>query len=326
MTMQGLVTVFGGSGFIGRYVVRALAKRGWRVRVAVREPHIAPELKVMGDVGQVELVQANVRNLPSIERALDGAVAVVNLVGVLYEVGNQKFQSVHAEAPGIIAAAARARGITQFVQVSAIGADAASPSRYARTKAAGEQAVLSVLKSATIVRPSVAFGPEDDFFNRFAGMAAMAPALPLIGGGHTKFQPVYAGDIAAAIAAILETPGSAGRTYELGGPGVYTFRQILEMILKETLRRRALVPLSFGMARLIGIGGDIAAWTGMIKPPLTTDQVENLRADNTVSPRAKGLADLGVVPTAVEAVIPTYLWRFRKGGQFAVAEAANALN
>ena len=322
--MQGLATVFGGSGFIGRYVVRALAKQGWRVRVAVRNPHLAPELKVMGDVGQIELMQANLRMADSVDRALEGASACVNLVGVLYESGRQRFDSLHAEGAGTVAAAAARRGIARYVQVSAIGAAEDSPSRYGRTKAAGEAAVRAALPSATIIRPSVVFGPEDDFFNRFAAMAAMSPALPLIGGGHTRFQPVYAGDVAAAVAAALEDPASAGQAYELGGPAIYSFQRLMELILKETHRKRMLVPVPFGIASLLGIGGDMAAWTGLIAPPLTTDQVESLKRDNVVATGALGLADLGVTPTAVEASIPTYLWRFRNGGQFAEAMGARA--
>jgi uncharacterized protein YbjT (DUF2867 family) len=321
--MQGLVTVFGGSGFIGRYVVRALAADGWRVRVATRRPFRNPELTVMGAVGQVELAQANVRMPASVERALDGAEACVNLVGALYETGPQRFQSLHAMAAGTVAKAAAARGIERLVHISALGADAESPSKYARTKAMGEAAVREAVPGAVILRPSVVFGPEDQFFNRFAGMAAMSPVLPLIGGGHTKFQPVYAGDVGAAVAKALDLPAARGKTFELGGPGVYSFKTILEMILKETHRKRALLPLPFPVASLIGKGGDLVALTPF-PPPLTSDQVLQLQKDNVVSPGAPGLADLGIVPTAVEGMISTYLWRFRKGGQFAQPETANA--
>jgi NADH dehydrogenase len=321
--MQGLVTVFGGSGFIGRYAVRALARAGWRVRVAIRRPHLAPELRVMGDVGQIELMQANVRVPSSVERALDGAVAAVNLVGALYEHGPQRFMSLHAMAPKTIATAAAKAGLTKVVHVSAIGADPTSASKYARTKAAGEEALSDAFPAATILRPSIVFGPEDDFFNRFAGMAAMSPALPLIGGGHTRFQPVYAGDVGGAIAAALEEASAPGRTYELGGPGVYTFRQLMEIVLKETLRRRPLLPIPFGVARLLGIGGDIAGALPF-PPPITSDQVELLKTDNVAEHGLPGLAELGVEPTALEAILPTYMWPYRKGGQFAQPEAQNA--
>ena len=321
--MQGLVTVFGGTGFVGRYTVRALAKAGWRIRVATRRPTLAPELRVMGDVGQIELVQANVRVASSVGRALDGAVACINLVGALREQGPQRFMSLHGMGPRTIAEACATRGIERFIHVSAIGADAHSGSKYARTKAEGEAAAREKLASTTLVRPSVVFGPEDDFFNKFAGLAAMAPVLPLIGGGHTLFQPVYAGDVGAAVSAILADKSAPGRTYELGGPGVYSFTQILQLVLKETCRSRWLVPIPFSVANLLGIAGDIAGVLPFA-PPITSDQVELLKHDNVVAAGAAGLADLGVTPTALEAVLPTYLWRFRKGGQFAQPEAQNA--
>jgi NADH dehydrogenase len=324
MAMQGLVTVFGGSGFIGRYAVRALAKQGWRIRVAVREPHLAPELKVMGDVGQIELVQANVRHEASVRTALVGAKACVNLVGVLYEAGRQSFEAVHANAPGLIATAAAAAGATQFVQVSAIGADAGSSAGYARTKAAGEAAVRAAFPSAVVLRPSVVFGPEDGFFNRFGAMAAMSPVLPLIGGGATKFQPVYVGDVGAAIVAALSQETAAGRTFELGGPGVYSFKALMELLCRETMHRRLLLPIPFPVASLLGKVGDLQARVLPIPPQVTSDQVELLKSDNVANPALPGLADLGVSATAVDAVIPTYLWRFRRGGQFAQPEAANA--
>jgi len=311
--MQGLVTVFGGSGFVGRYAVRALAKQGWRIRVAVREPHLAPELKVMGDVGQVELVQANVRHEASVRAALVGAQACVNLVGVLYEAGRQSFEAVHATAPGLIATAAAAAGATQFVQVG-----------YARTKAAGEAAVRAAFPSAVVLRPSVVFGPEDGFFNRFGAMAAMSPVLPLIGGGETKFQPVYVGDVGAAIVAALSQDTAAGRTFELGGPGVYSFKALMELVCRETMHNRLLLPIPFPVASLLGKIGDLQAKVLPIPPQVTSDQVELLKSDNVANPSLPGLADLGVPATAVDAVIPTYLWRFRPGGQFAQPEAGNA--
>jgi NADH dehydrogenase len=317
--MQGLVTIFGGSGFLGAQAVRALAKRGLRLRVAVRNPGRAYRLRMLGDVGQIQVVQANVRNPASVARALQGAEACVNLVGLLYETGRQKFQSVHAMGARNIAEAARAEGVRRLVQVSAIGADADSPSKYARTKALGEAATREVLPGAVILRPSIVFGPEDDFFNRFGAMAALSPILPLIGGGATRFQPVFVGDVAAAVASTVLDPATEGRTYELGGPGVYSFRDLMRLIARETGRRPLLAPVPFPMANLIGIGGDLVA--GLIPPPLTTDQVALLRADNVVAPGAAGLAELGLEPTALEAILPTYLFRYRKGGQYAEAVA-----
>jgi NADH dehydrogenase len=321
--MQGLVTVFGGTGFIGRYVVRALARSGWRIRGATRRPHLAPERRVMGDVGQIELMQANVRAPSSVERALDHAAACVNLVGALYEHGPQRFDALHAVAPGTIAEAAARLGVGRLVHVSAIGADPASASRYARTKAEGEAAVHAALPAAAVVRPSIVFGPEDDFFNRFAGMAAIGPAVPLIGGGATRFQPVYAGDVGAAVAAILADASAAGRTYELGGPGVYSFRQLMEIMLKEIRRRRWLLPIPFGLAKAMGVAGDLMSLSPFA-PPITSDQVELLKRDNVAEHGLPGLAELGVSPTALEAVLPTYLWRFRRDGQFVQPEAHNA--
>lgn len=322
--MQGLVTVFGGSGFVGRYAVRSLARSGWRIRVAMRRPHLAPELRVMGDVGQIELVQANVRHAESVAAALDGAEACVNLVGILSESGSQQFAPLQAEAPGMIARAAAAAGATRFVQVSAIGADASSTSEYARTKAAGEAGVLAAFSTAAILRPSIVFGPEDDFFNRFGQMASFLPALPLIGGGKTRFQPVYAGDVGEAVAACVADAALGGRVYELGGPAAYSFRQLMEILLRETGRHPALVPLPFSVARLMGMAFEIPAKVLPIVPPITRDQVELLKSDNVPAPGLPGLAALGVTPTALEAVLPTYLWKFRKGGQYAKPETANA--
>ncbi|MDP3660442.1 complex I NDUFA9 subunit family protein [Phenylobacterium sp.] len=311
--MQNLVTVFGGSGFVGSQVVRALAKRGWRIRVAVRQPNLAYEMRLNGDVGQIDIAQANVRNEASVRRALEGASACVNLVGVLYEGGRQGFQALHVMGARTIAAAARDEGVQQFVQMSALGADPASAAKYARTKAEGEAAVRELLPRAVVLRPSVVFGPEDDFFNRFAAMAQISPALPLIGGGHTRFQPVFVGDVAQAVAAVLADPDCAGRTYELGGPAVYTFRQLMELVLAETGLRRFLAPLPFPVA---GILGKLAGLLP-VKPPITADQVEMLRTDNVPSGHAPGLADLGITPTSAESMIGSYLYRYRRGGQFA---------
>jgi NADH dehydrogenase len=320
--MQGLVTVFGGSGFVGAQVVRALAKKGLRVRVAVRNPGRGYRLRMLGDVGQIEVVQANIRNPASVARALDGAQACVNLVGVLYEAGRQKFQSIHGMGARNLAEAAAAQGIDTFIQVSAIGADANSPAKYARTKAMGEAAVREILPSAVILRPSIVFGPEDDFFNRFGAMATLSPVLPLIGGGTSLFQPVFVGDVGAAVASAVMDPGTAGRTYELGGPGVYSFKALMQLLSRQIDRRPLLVPVPFPIASLIGLAGDLVS--GLIAPPLTRDQVDLLRADNVVSPGAAGLVDLGIEPTALEAILPTYLYRYRKGGQYAEAVARGA--
>jgi NADH dehydrogenase len=254
---------------------------------------------------------------------MQGAEACVNAVAVLYETGRQRFEALHVAGARTVAEAARAEGVERFVHISALGASAASPSLYARTKAAGEAAVRAVIPTATVLRPSVIFGPEDQFFNRFAAMAAVSPALPLIGGGLTKFQPVFVADVAAAVAQAVADPGTAGRDYELGGPGVYSFKALMEIMLEVIGRRRVLVPIPFPLARLLGQAGDLIAVTPFA-PPITADQVELLKADNVTTPGAPGLADLGVRPNALEPIIPTYLYRYRKGGQYAqeVAEEA----
>jgi len=315
--MQGLVTVFGGSGFVGGQVVRALAKAGHRVRVAVRNPNLAYRMRMLGDVGQIEVVQANVRNAPSVARAVDGAEAVVNLVGVLWENGRQKFQTLHVMGAKTVAEQAKAAGVKRLVQVSAIGADVKSSSKYQRTKAEGEAAVRAAFPGAVVIRPSIVFGAEDKFFNKFGQMAALFPALPLIGGGETKFQPVYVGDVAAVIAKAVASPAAEGLTYELGGPAVYSFKELMELILVETGRNRVLAPIPFFAAGLIGKVGDLSP----INPPLTSDQVESLKSDNVADKGLPGLAEAGVVPTAVEAVVPSYLYRYRKGGQYAEVPA-----
>jgi len=313
--MTGLVTVFGGSGFLGRHVVRALAKRGWRVRAAVRRPDLAGHLQPMGGVGQIMAVQANLRYPDSVMRAVEGADAVVNLVGILFEGGRQSFDQVQAEGPGVIAMAAKQAGTDRLVHVSAIGADNESPAAYARTKAAGEAAVLREMPSAVILRPSIVFGPEDNFFNQFAALARLLPALPLIGGGETKFQPVFVGDVAEAVALAVEGKAKPGAIYELGGPSVKSFRQILEYILAETGRNRALIPIPFPIAELQG------RLLGMLpKPLLTYDQVLMLKSDNVVSAAAiaegRTLEGLGIAASSVEAIVPSYLYRFRAAGQF----------
>ena len=321
--MQGLVSVFGGSGFVGSQIVRALAKQGARVRVAVRNPGRAYRLPMLGDVGQIEIVQANIRDAASVQRAMDGAEACVNAVAVLYESGRQKFSALHVDGARSVATAAAAAGIERFVQISAIGADADSPSRYAQTKAAGEAAVREVIPTATILRPSVVFGAADQFFNRFAQMAMISPALPLIGGGHTRFQPVFVSDVAAAAAMCVASADTAGRTYELGGPSVRNFRELMQLMLAQIEQSRLLVSVPFRIARLLGIGGDLVAATGLIAPPITSDQVELLRADNVVADGALGLADLGVAARAMEPILPTYLYRYRKGGQYAEMSRAS---
>ena len=306
-----LVTVFGGSGFLGRYTVRALARAGHRIRVAVRRPHLANFLVPIGHVGQIQIVRADVGDGDSVARALRGADAAVNLVGILYESGRQKFQGLHADAAETVAQTARREGLGALVHVSAIGADPNSAAVYARTKAEGEARVRDAWPVAAILRPSVVFGPEDQFFNRFAGLARISPALPLIGGGRTKFQPVYVVDVASAILRCVADPATAGRTYELGGPRVYSFRELMQLVVAETNRRRLLVPVPWNVAMLK------AAFLGLLpKPMLTRDQVRLLHHDNVVAPDALTFADLGIAPEPAEAIIPSYLWRFRREGQF----------
>lgn len=311
-----LVTVFGGSGFLGRNVIRALAKRDYRIRVGVRRPELAGHLQPLGKVGQIHAVQANLRYPTSVQAAARGASVIVNLVGILSEGGAQTFNAVMAKGAETVARAASEIG-ARMVHVSAIGADANSASRYASAKAAGEAAVLAAAPSATIMRPSVVFGPEDHFTNRFAGLARISPMLPLIGGGLTKMQPVYVGDIATAIADAVDGKTRPGATYELGGPEVMTMREIIEAILRITQRDRMLVSLPFPLARLQSYFLQFAP--GDLK--LTPDQVEMLRSDNVVSDAAKAagltLEGLGIAPDSLEAIAPTYLWRFRKTGQFA---------
>jgi len=311
-----LVTVFGGSGFLGRHVVRALAKRDYRIRVAVRRPELAGHLQPLGRVGQIHAVQANLRYPASVEAAMRDSHAAINLVGILAEGGPQTFDAVQGAGAGAVAKAAAATGAT-VVHVSAIGADEHSLARYARAKAAGEKAVLEAVPSASILRPSVVFGPEDQFTNRFAALARMSPALPLIGGGLTRLQPVYVGDVATAVADAVDGKTRPGAVYELGGPEVLTMREIMEIILAVTERRRMLMPLPFGLAKLQALFLQFAP--GDFK--LTPDQVALLRSDNVVSDTAKAagltLEGLGITADSMEAIVPQYLWRFRKTGQFA---------
>ena len=316
--MQGLVTVFGGSGFIGAQVVRALAKRGLRVRIAVRRPGVAYRVRTLGDVGQIELVQANLRNPASIGRALDGAEACINLVGILYEHSRQRFQTLHTKGAEEGASACVARGITNLVQMSALGADPESASRYARTKGLGEQAVRALAPSAVIIRPSVVFGIDDSLFNRFAGLASLLPVIPLPGGGTTKFQPVFVGDLAAAIANAVTDRSAAGKTFEIGGPKVYSYRELMELTLAEIHKSRFLLPLPWPAASLLGSLAELPTKFLPMAPVLTSDQVIQLQSDAVPAPGAPGLKALGVLsPTAVEGILPGYMYRFRKGGQFA---------
>ena len=309
-----VVTVFGGSGFVGRHLVRALARRGWRVKVAVRRPERAFHLQPLGAVGQIVAVQANLRFPASIERALAGASAVVNLTGILAESGAQRFDAIHRDGARAVAEAAAAAGIERFVHMSALGAALESDSLYARSKFAGEKAVAAVLPQASIIRPSIQFGPEDGFFNRFASIARMSPVVPLI-GANIRFQPVFVGDVASAIAACVDGEVAAGRIYELGGAEIRTMRQCLELIVQEIDRRRILLPVPFPLAALIGT---IAQYLpGKL---LTADQVRQLQHDNVVSAAAiaegRTLEAFGIVPTGLAAIMPLYLERYRPRGQF----------
>lgn len=309
-----LVTIYGGSGFVGRHLVRALAKRGWRIRVAVRRPDLAGHLQPLGVVGQVMPVQANLRFPDSVARAAEGASAIVNLVGILYQSGAQRFDAVQAEGADAVAKAAKQEA-ARLVQMSAIGADPNSGSAYGRTKALGEQAAFAARRDAVVIRPSIVFGPEDDFFNRFASLARISPFLPLIGGGTTKFQPVFVGDVAEAIAKAVEGEAEGGKIYELGGPEVMSFRELLELTLDQIGRKRLLLPLPWTVARVQAFFMEF-----MPKPMLTRDQVTMLETDNVVSGKAisegRTLEGLGISPTAMRTILPSYLWRYRKAGQF----------
>ncbi len=316
--LETLVTVFGGSGFLGRHVVHALANRGYRIRVAVRRPELCGHLRPMGRVGQIHAVQANLRYPESVSAAVRGADIVVNLVGILFERSNQRFDAVMTAGAEAVARAAGAVD-APLIHISAIGADENGSSHYARAKGQGERRVLAAQGTTTIVRPSIVFGPEDDFFNRFAALARMAPALPLVGGGHTRMQPVFAGDVGEAIAKLTDTAVDGefkpGAIYELGGPDVRTFKQLMEFVLASIGRRRLLVPVPFALMTL-----QATFLQFLPKPPITPDQVELLKTDNVVSDEAKHdgrtLEGLGITPESIGAVVPSYLWRFRKTGQF----------
>ena len=311
---ETLVTVFGGSGFLGRHVVRALANRGYLIRVAVRRPELTGYLQPLGRVGQIHAVQANVRFPQSIEAATRDADVVINLVGILFERGRQRFDAVQAEGAGAVAQAASAAG-ARLIHVSAIGADENSASTTRASKAVGERLVLAAQPQAIITRPSIVFGPEDDFFNRFAALARISPALPLPGGGHTRFQPVFAGDVAEAIARAVDGKVKSGTVYEFGGPDVLTFKELMEFTLATIERRRLLLPIPFAVMKL-----QAAFLQFLPEPPLTPDQVELLKSDNVVSTAAheqdRTLEGLGIIPNSVASIVPDYLWRFRKTGQF----------
>ena len=316
--MSHLVTIYGGSGFVGRYIARRLAKQGWRVRIAVRRPNDAIFVRPYGAVGQVEPVLCNIRDDASVRAAMAGADAVVNCVGVGTELGANGFGAVQHEGAARIARIAAETGVARMVHLSAIGADAGSDSAYARSKAAGEAAVLAAMPSAVILRPSIVFGNEDGFFNRFAAMTRLGPVLPLIGAG-TRFQPVYVDDVAqAAVMAVLGQ--AAAGTYELGGPDVRTFRELMQDMLAVVQRRRLVLGLPFFVGRLIAGGFDLlqSLSGGLIENKMVTrDQVKLLAVDNVVAPGARTLADLGINPTAYAAVLPEYLWRYRPSGQYA---------
>jgi len=310
-----LITVIGGSGFLGRHIVRALAKRGYRIRVACRRPDLAGHVQPLGTPGQIMPVQANVRYPASLAAVCDGAFAVVNLTGVLYCAGAQSFDAVHVFGAEASAKAAKTAKARLFIQMSAIGADQASTSEYARSKAAGEAQARAAFPGAIVIRPSIVFGPEDGFFNKFAGLARLSPALPLIGGGVTKFQPVFVGDIAEAVARLIDAGEADGRTYEFGGPEVLSFKQLMQFTLETIGRKRLLVPLPWAVAKIQGM------ILGLLpKPLLTADQVELLKSDNVVSEAAqrekRTLEGLGIGPRGIAGIVPGYLYRYRRAGQF----------
>ena len=314
--MSKMVTIYGGSGFVGRYIARRMANKGWRVRVAVRRPNEAMFVKPYGVVGQVEPILCNIRDDASVAAAMQGADAVVNCVGVLNELGKNEFDAVQTEGAERVARLAAQHGVARMVHLSAIGADAEADSDYARTKAEGEAAVLAHMPGAVILRPSVIFGTEDQFFNRFAGMTRFGPFLPLV-GAETRFQPVYVDDVAqAAVQGVL---GQAAGTYELGGPEVKTFRALMQQMLEVIHRRRIILGVPFWIGKIMAGVLDIVKFVSFQLFPnhiLTKDQLKNLRHDNVVSDDAKGFADLGVEPAALDSVLPEYLWKFRPAGQY----------
>ena len=312
---QRIVTIFGASGFLGRHIVRALARDGWRIRACSRRPQLAEFLRPYGMVGQIQPFKADVTDENAVRRAVLGADAVINLAGVLLGgFSGKRFAATHRDGADIVARVAAECGVSRLVHVSALGPVAESASKYAASKLAGEAAVRAAFPGATILRPSTVFGPEDKFFNRFANMARYAWVLPLVGGGETKFQPVFVGDVAEAVKAVLNRADTAGETFELGGPETMSLRDIMEMVARVTERRRLFAPLPFALAKL----GSYATAL-MPDPLLTPDQVEMLKSDSVVSEGAKGFAELGISPEAAEAIVPSYLWRFRRTGQFEAA-------
>lgn len=324
--MSKLVTIYGGSGFVGRYIALRMAKAGWRVRVAVRRPNEAIFVRTYGVVGQVEPVLCNIRDDASVAQVMAGADAVVNCVGILAKSGKNTFESVQSEGAARVARIAARQGVAKLVQISAIGADVDSESDYARTKGLGEAAVLKYMPDAVILRPSIVFGAEDGFFNRFAGMARMSPVLPVV-GADTLFQPVYVEDVARAAEAALTRDVTPG-VYELGGPDVRSFRQLMTTMLDVIRRRRAVLNIPFFVANIMAFGLEAVQVLslGLVRAQITRDQVRNLRHDNVVSADAMGLADLGIVPVAMESILPDYLWRFRPSGQYAaIKESAKNL-
>lgn len=307
MNRQHIISVVGGTGFLGRYVVRQLAREGYCIQIISRDPNKAAALKPSGDVGQIVPIAGDIHDVAPLHEVLGRSYAIINLTGILYERGRQNFTALHAQGPEKLAQAAAALDVSRFIHVSSLGVDKAMGSHYARSKALGEKAVLAAFPSATILRPGVIFGAEDNFFNQFAHMATLAPALPLIGGGRTRFQPVYVGDVAKAVVACLKNPESQGQIYELGGPQIYSFKEIIEYILRVTGRKRPLVKVPFSVATGMGTVAEI-----LPVPPLTRDQVRLLKHDNVVSPNAKGLASLGINATSIDVVVPEYLARFKK--------------
>ncbi len=308
---QKIATVFGGTGFVGRNVVRELADLGYTVKVATRVPERAYFLKPCGTPGQIVPFPCNYNDGESMAEAVKGAQVVVNCIGILFENARQKFEKAHVELPAMIAAACKKANVANFIHISALGVDEAR-SRYAKSKLEGEKAVFSEFKSAVILRPSVIFGEDDEFFNMFAGIARVAPALPLIGGGKTRFQPVYVGDVAKAVIASIGNINAHGQIYQLGGPEVVSFREIYERLFQYTGRRRCLMSIPFPLAKV-----QATFLSLMPQPLLTRDQVESLKTDNVVSEGAKGLSDLGVSQTAMDVILPTYLESYREGGRFA---------
>lgn len=315
---MGKVTVVGGAGFIGRYLVKRLAQQGWQVRVAVRDPEAASFVKPMGAVGQVQPIQANIRNEASIARAVAGADLVINLAGLMFPGGAQNFQAVHEDGAATVARAAHAAGVGRLIHVSVVGAERDAGSKYARSKDAGEAAVRDAFPTATIVRPSIIFGPEDQFFNLFARLATILPVMPLLGGGHSRMQPVYVGDVAQAIAALARDTAPTGGIYELGGPQVLSMAELMSIVCEQTGRERLAVPLPFALAKFYAFFLQLMPWR-----ILTMDQVEMLKTDNVVSGEYPGLAELGVTPTPLDAVLPSYLYRYRKAGRLPSTEQNN---